>query len=406
MNTRWIANPYYCYILSFGSVFFVYSWGWSEIYPTLSVQVIIFLFFSFGIAFVAGNRLKSKISYSNISTSSRKNTVVLAILLGYCLEFLYNGGIPLILLLRGIRIEYMEFGIPTFHVALHTFSGFYTVYLFHQYISSKQKVIFFQCLFLLVPNILVVNRGALIMTLCACLILYLFSIKKILLKKIILLFVIAILFFYGFGYLGNRRSFNGDSLAFPRLTQATDDFIEGNIPKEYYWFYIYASSPIANFQNATISNIRFRNDIAGFVAWEILPDFISKRIIPIEKDYDGLHRTEYSINPLLTVGSIYFEPFIRIGWYGPIVVFLYYIIFIYIYLYFFNKDSRYYLSAIAILCAMSVFNIFENMMNFSGLIFQLVFPFILSKIEKYKIRFYGFTFTKINIRYSKVKFRF
>ena len=282
MNTEIVKNPYYCYIISFGLALFIYSWGWSELYPALTVQVSGFLLCSFIIAFYVGKVVDKKLKYREANVDEKNQTIVLCLLLGYVLEILYNKGIPLILLLRGEDISYMEFGIPTFHVILHTFSSFYTVYIFHQYLSDKSKKLLFFVFALLTPHVLIVNRGALIMTIVACLILYLLSIRKIAMNRVFVIVIISLVFFFGFGYLGNGRSFNGDSAAFPRITRATDDFLESKIPNEYYWFYIYASSPFANFQNATISNINHRYDVPTFITWELLPDFISKRIVPIE----------------------------------------------------------------------------------------------------------------------------
>lgn len=390
MKTKLIGNPYYCYILSFGLAFFIYSWGWSEIYPKLTIEVILFLTATFVIAFVIGKKINSKLYYENIKASSKNRIIVIFIFVSYLLEFIYNGGIPIIFLYKGIDISYMDFGIPTFHVILHTFCSFYTIYIFHQYISNKNKRLLILVFILITPNILIINRGAIIMTLSACMIIYLLGIRKILIRRLLAILISLAVFFFGFGYLGNNRSFNGDSMAFPRVTQATSDFVDSYIPKEFYWFYIYASSPFANFQNATISNIKYRYDIGGFITWELLPDFISKRIIPIESDYDGTHRLEYSINPILTVGSIYFEPFIRLGWYGPVSIFLFYILFIYCYLKGLSRNSKYFISALAILCVISVFNMFENMLNFSGLIFQLVYPMFFSFLDKCNIKFVDF----------------
>ncbi|MFD2571262.1 hypothetical protein ACFSUS_11505 [Spirosoma soli] len=406
MKTKLFANPFYCYVLSFGLALLIYSWGWSEIYPTLTADVSIFLISSFMIALYLGKKISYKIEYKKITGSDASKSIIMLIILSYIVEFTYNKGIPIFLLFSGADLAYMDFGIPTFHVILHTFTCFYTVYTFHQYTSTKDNRLLLFVIILLLPNILIVNRGALIMTLTACLIVYLFSIGKVLLSRVVVLLISACIFFYGFGYLGNARSFNGDPYAFLRLTKATDNYTESLIPKEYYWFYIYASSPFANFQNATLTSVKHRYDVGTFITWELLPDFISKRIVPMEADYDGLNRLDYSINPILTVGSIYFEPYIRLGWYGPILVFLFYVTFVYFYIKTFPRHSKYFTSGLAILCVISVFNMFENMINFSGLSFQMLFPFILSRLERYRVRFIGFNVNRVRFPLFAKKIRF
>lgn len=399
MNTKLILNPYYCYIISFGLALLIYSWEWSEIYPALSLSVTVFLIITFVLAFVVGRLVGRKLVFTKILISKVNTEIVLSILTGYTIEFIYNGGIPLFFILKGVEIKYMEFGIPTFHVFLLTFSSYYAVYVFHQYLSSRNKKLLLSFMLLLLPYILIVNRGAFIMILTACLIIYISFINEISIKEFVILLIITSIFFYGFGYLGNLRSFNGDSMALLNLTKATDNFKNSLIPKEFYWFYIYASSPFANFQNATIVSLTHNYDLPRFVTWELLPDFISKRIIPIELDYEGLNRLDYSINPILTVGSMYFEPFIRMGWSGPIIIFLFYTTLVYLYISLLPATSSYFLSAIAILCVISIFNVFENMLNFSGLSVQLIYPILFYRLEK--VKFTGFRFKKVVFRFNK-----
>lgn len=384
MKTKLLANPFYLYILSFGAALIIYSWQWSEIYPRLSIEVIVFLLFSFIISFLLGSNVSEMIKYVEVSSDKNNAKIGAFIIISYAIEIVYNGGIPLFLLFKNGSIDYMNFGIPTFHVFLHTFTSFYTIYSFQQFIDNKNYKTGLLVLILLLPNILIVNRGALIMTVTACAIIYIFKTRIIAIKRVAILIVLILSFFYGFGYLGNQRSFNGDPYAFLKLTDAREDYVNSNIPKEYYWFYIYASSPFANFQNATILSKRHRYDVSTFLTWEFLPDFISKRIIPLEQDHDGNIRTDFSVNPLLTVGSMYFEPFIRMGWVGPISIFFHFVCIIYLYVKFFLKKDKYFVSGLAILCVFSIFSMFENMINFSGLSFQLVYPILLSKINNFK----------------------
>ncbi|UHG91716.1 hypothetical protein [Spirosoma oryzicola] len=404
MRTKIIANPFFCYIFSFGLSLLIYSWGWSELYPALTVEIVIFLLTSFLIAIIAGRRVGNRIKFKTIGIDEANWKIIVFILLGYILEFIYNGGIPVYLLFKGNDIAYMDFGIPTFHVLLHTFTSFYTVYIYHQYISNRNNKLLILLFLLLIPNILIVNRGALIMTLTACLIIYLLSIGRVVVKRLLILFIGACIFFYGFGFLGNARSFNGDSTALLKVTKVSDDFTDGFIPNEYYWFYIYASSPFANFQNATITSVKHKYDVLTFVTWELLPDFISKRIVPIDEDLEGKNRLDYSIHPTLTVGSIYFEPFIRMGWYGPIIVFLFYTAIVFSYIKLFPTDSKYFITSVAILCVISIFNIFENMINFSGLSVQLIFPILLSRLEKVKVTFSNLKTINLVFLRKKIKF--
>ncbi len=398
MRTHFLINPLYWYIFSFGIALFIYSWSWSEMYPVLTFSVFVFLLFTFSVSYIIGKIVQKKIVYNSFPISENNDFFVIVILFGYILEYSYNGGVPLITLLRGGGIEYREFGIPSFHVFLLTFTNYYAIYLFAQYLDTRNKKVLLFFLLLISTNISIVNRGAAIMCLTSCIILYLYRIKYVSKKKIVVIFLAILFFFYGFGYLGNQRSFNGDAYAFLRLTNVNNDFLESEVPKEFYWFYIYASSPFANFQNA-VTNVRKHNyDIPTFIVWELIPDFISKRVIQPENDVDGANRLDYSVNPLLTVGTTYFEPYIRLGWVGPVILFIVFVSFVFTYIQFFTINSKYLIIAVSILCVMSVFNIFENMLNFTGLIFQLIYPVIFSFFEKRKVKFLLFRKIKLVLK--------
>lgn len=165
-----------------------------------------------------------------------------------------------------------------------------------------------------------------------------------------------------------------------KIGQAKHSFIESSIPKEFFWFYLYASSPLANLQN-NIDNIRHNNiDVINFFEFfnnEILPDFISKRInelLNLEK------ATFVLIDPNFNVSTVYTGSFFYLSWLGLIFMAIFILGFPLVYMSILSKKNLLNVSGIAILNTLYIFLIFDNMFSFSGLSFQLIYPLLMSKI--------------------------
>ena len=395
IKTNILTNPFCVYVISFIFVFFAYSLGWSTLFPPISIQVKLFFCITFFISllFAYPINLFNKDILFEIPNSSLNVKILVFITLGYILEFFYNKGVPLFLLLFGKDVNYVAFGIPTFHVLLHTFTSFYGIYIFHQFLSTKEKPLLIFTLYTMVPHILIINRGAVFIMLIAMLFVFLFSIKNIKIINIIGLFVVFIIVLYFFGLLGNKRSFAGDNLSFPNATNVTDRYLESKIPKEYYWTYVYMASPLANFQY-NVDSKRINANIFDYlliIRNELIPDFISKRLPDLNIN-NNIEKQPDLIVPFLNVSTVFTSAYTMIGWMGPFIIYFYGVILIYIFIFIVPKSSKYYITGFSILLTIMVFNTFTNMWNFSGLSFQLVYPvlgtWLNRKYLKYKYKNY------------------
>ncbi len=383
-STKWIINPFLIYVFSFLFCIVVYLFGWSSSYPVLSLSFILFFSFTFIVSFYLGiivYRYK-EIEFKPIIESNAGSLIFILILFGYLMEFYNNKGIPLLMIFNGIDYDYRLFGIKSFHVILLTFHGFYSVYLFHQLLSkfSLYKLLYFLVLLLL--NVLIMNRGALIITLIQCAFLTLLYFDKIRTRLIFLAVLFFIVFSYFFGYVGNLRSAHGDNKYIPRVNGATSTFLESKVPNEYFWMYLYISSPLANFQNS----IYFADTQSSLKEKKItiincfLPSFITKRLIDVESRTKKSHL----IHMNLTVCTIFNEMYLYFDWFGPIIMFLYLIAFSFIYLIIIPSQSRYFITSLVLLCSFMLFNTFDNMFSFSGLSLQLFYPVLFMILEKMK----------------------
>lgn len=389
-------NPYFIYVVSLLVVLSVYLLGWSGIFPELGLPLLLFLTISIVISLLIGRAFISrKIIFFNKLESKKSNFyIAYGIFLGYIIEFAYHKNFPLLSILTNGNLSYHEFGIPTFHVFLVTFNSFFSVYLFQTVLSTnKQKIqIFILFLFTLLPSVLIINRGMLIMILMSCTFVYLIKYQsKITFKKILILGITAVVFFYIFGVAGNIRLNNTyqtnrsllDNNLFLQIGGATQEFRDSSIPKEFFWSYIYIASPMANLQK-NIQDFEHQTDVSlpdtlFFSVTQLLPDFISKRIVGL---YEVDKVSVLQITPELNVATAFAEPYVILGWVGISLFTLFILTFAFFYIVLLKwLNSDYFVVGVAILNTIFVFNTFSNMFAFTGLSFQLFYPLLFTFIN-------------------------
>ncbi len=385
MKTNWLANPYYLYALAFGLVLWVYGWGWTTLYPALTVPVVGFWLTGVGLMAGLGWWVQPRLGYQPIAISPLNGWAIALITAGYMAEFTYNRGIPLVLILAGADYDYMTFGIPTFHVFLQTFAPFYTVYWFHQWLSNRGGWRLAGFGWLLLLNVCVVNRGSTLMILAACLIIFLQERGQVSRRQLLGLLVGMIGFFYLFGALGYSRSSAGQKEPFYDLTQTTDAFRTGWVPGEYLWFYLYVSSPLSNFQNVVDQAHDIRYNVPGFVGDQLLPDFIYKRFVDPVADPDFLEADRYLVVVFLNASSTYYSAYRRMGWPGTVILLLALATLMMVVLRGVGSNSPYRQTTIALLGCMAIFSTFDNMIRFTGASFQLVYPVLLTLLHRYRL---------------------
>lgn len=399
-----MINPYFIYVLSFLAVLITYLFGWSNLFPEIEITLLLFIIISTLIALFTGKAFMKRkiITFNKIEYRKSHVWVTIAILLGYMVEFIYHRNFPLLAILNRTSLSYHEFGIPTFHVLLVTFNSFYSILLFQSIISKtknrKLSVVLF--LLTLIPSILIMNRGMLILILMSCVFVYLIKYQQnITFKKVVSLSIIAVLFLYLFGIVGNVRVNNSyqtdtsllDNSLFLQIGGATEEFKESIVPKEFFWAYIYIASPLANLQE-NIGDYEHEGDITVadsllFGSTQLLPDFISKRVIAY---YEAEKPSVLLITPELNVATAFAEPFAILGWVGISVFTIVIFIFAFFYILFLKSlKSEYFVIGVAILNTIFVFNTFSNMFSFSGLSFQLVYPILFSFLKMKSLSFTG-----------------
>jgi hypothetical protein len=391
MKTKWFTNPIWVYSWIWILVMLVYNLRWSNYYNNLSLKLIYFFVITFFFSFLGGYILEisKKNKFKEIPVSNYNLTLLLFLWVGYILEFLYSGGIPLLLVLKGSFGNYKDFtGIPTFHVILASYTIFLGVYFFHQFISTKtnKKLLLFLILAVL-PNLLVINRGAVIITLIACLIIYLMKQYIVKIAKIIKIVLGILVVLFLFGNLGNlRNELSADNKEYIlSLGGATDEFISGNVPFEYYWGYLYIASPLGNLDNL-VNNYDPKFDIHNVpnLMFEFTPDFISNRLRLMFNDGQIEDISNYLVVESLNAPTVYFRSYFLLGWLGMWSMFSFSMFSVFFYLFILPSSGKYYLTGLGILSSIIILNTFGNMWISSGTV--LIWPLIFSLFDKIKIK--------------------
>ena len=388
-------NPFYCYLFSFAISLTVYSFNWSTQYPALTGSLILFLMLTMAAHVLSGRYWKRiSTSWNNIMLAGDRNllkiTVFIYLLWGA--DFLYEGGIPLFKVIFGSPYNYRMFGVPSLHVFTVTFASFYTVYLFHLYLSTRNKFILAYYLINLAAALLIYSRAMFIFNISSSLLLLLFTMKKIPIRFFFLMPVVVLILFYFFGVVGtlrvsreSRQVYNNQ--LFLDIGGASEAFRNSWVPKEYFWPYIYLSSPVANLQQ----NIKWTQQpvpvtfrrVVAMINNELLFDFISKRTNRLFQLENIDHYTEnYTITGVFNVTTLYSRSFSYVGWWGMVIMAIASLLFPWAYLKILPTGSPFFVTGMAILCTMFLFMAYDNTFRFTGLGFQLVYPLLFTWLEK------------------------
>ncbi|MGE0770885.1 MAG: oligosaccharide repeat unit polymerase [Cyclobacteriaceae bacterium] len=380
-----IVNPYFLYIASFALALTVYQLGWSVYFPPLSASLLFFFCLTFLMAGIfAYNQYKAPGEYYRpIEVSGRKALMITAVLVvAWAIEFIFNGGIPLVDMLRGQRYDYRTFGMPTFHVVVVTFASFFATYLFHGFLSSRKRIFLWLCVLNLLPAILIMNRGMLLLNLSSCAFVYLLSLEgnQISFRWVFTCIAATVIVLFLFGVLGNFRLSNNLGRLYDRHLvfesgEAHESLRNSWLPSEFFWTYFYLSAPLGNLQH-NVYNAHPEHSLSTFAIFinnELVPDAISKRV----NAWAGLKpRQRLQVADHLNASTVFGGAYYYFGWAGMAMVFL---VLILIAQFFCSwqmlRTGRYGVTCLAVLNTLFLFLIFDNLLVFSGFSFQFFYPF-------------------------------
>ncbi len=384
-----MINPHVNYIISLVITVGMYLLGWSSLYPPLTDNLIGFLLLTLFLHGALAYYWKSKHFVLQKPKFSFFNPVATTVFLYFlwAADFLYEGGIPLVKILLNQPYNYRLFGVPSLHVFTVTFASFFTVYLFSLYLSTGNRQHLYLYLINLMAALLIYSRAMMAFNLVGSVMVYLLCSPQISWQKIIAGLALFICLAYVFGILGTKRvSFEArtkyDPALFLEIGEATPAFRSSGVPREFFWGYIYLSSPLANLQHnintyplQPFSMSRMMQHINN----EMTFDFISKRTNRLF----GVDREIENIIPYkpFNVSTVYSRSFSYQGWFGVALMAMFVLILPWLYVKILPAHP-YSLTGIAILNTMFLFLMYDNTIRFTGLGLQLVYPLALPAAEK------------------------
>lgn len=386
MKSKFLINPFVMYFVSFAIVLFFYSLGWSDAYPKLSWQLLLFLFVTTFIMLFLGYIFYQGNYFKYIKITPRPRMIKRLLVLNYFLliiEFYIARTIPLFEYLSGNKeMEYTDFGLPFVHVIVANLFPVLAIYTFHSILSTpkgKDRVKLYHYLFwAFLPAVLIFNRGMMLYEISCVTMLYMMYIKSV--KKIllgVLCTVVGVLFL--FGALGNLRTDTQQAKSLIlEIGDATPEFRESWVPQEFFWAYLYIATPIGNLQyNIDRLNVNLASDqdALEYVNFELLPEIISKRIADV---FNYTPKDRVLVINALNAASVYTGSYVYLGWIGMAITFCFTLFFIFATLLLVPFRSPYFCTAVVLICCVILFNVFSNMFTFMGLVPQLLFPILMS----------------------------
>ena len=378
-TARYLTNPFVAYAAGFFLALSVYSLGYSDLYPQLEEPLVWFLlatcvasgFLAFA---VGGNANAFEYGHESLEINL---FIFLAIMGVFAAEVIANGGIPLYLLTSNADFSYLDFGIPTVHVAFVGFCDFYAVYWFDLYVSGRGRSFLALSLAASSTSLLIVSRGAFIITLMALVIVYVQ--RRGFGRKLLISFAAcAAAALWGFAFVGDLRTHGatGESIILT-IGDASDRFLESNVPTALFWPYLYVSAPLANLQ-LNVSSRAASDAPALYFSMEWLPDFVSKRIVTEETISES---TPLRVKSQLTVSTMYGRGFLLFGWVGLLLSYVYFAVVTLAVLKILRR-SKYFIAASSILSSLAFLSIFDNMYVFAGGITQILAALLLFVFER------------------------
>ena len=310
----------------------------------------------------------------------------------FLVEFVVFRTIPLLSYLLGNADSslYQEFGIPFIHViAVNLFLvlGFFIFQCFVLTTDKKLKYSFLKLfIFIFLSLATLMNRAVLMYMLMGALIIFCFVKKKVV-KYIGSIGLVLFCVLFLFGVLGNIRN-GGDNESGKKymnnLCEVTPEFEKSIVPTEFLWPYIYITSPLSNVEftiDRTHPEVTLDNAISLIVN-ECCPQLISKRL-NVDRKSGKL------IISNLNVGSVYMDSYACLGWLGMITMFAFMFFFVEVNLSLVPRNNAFFLTLLILLNIIVMFNIFDNMFIFSGVVpavfVVVVLSFIARKYQLFKM---------------------
>ncbi|MFP4487949.1 MAG: oligosaccharide repeat unit polymerase [Bacteroidales bacterium] len=313
LNIQVILNPFFVYCISFLVAIILYLFSWSDLYPPISLSLVIFLGVSFilflSAGYFTGNLKTSKhnIRESELFIVDILFIIIIALAVA---DIVGTGYLPIL----NRQYDYKVFGVSVLDPLFNTLSIYFSLVFLNTFLSKKKIRFVLYCILLLIVQVLILRRGTIVWMLTSWIFLILLYVRRIPIKVIIAGILVIPIVSLLFGLYGNFRSNINEEMTLDGLG-ASSEFKDLNISHYHYMTYLYISSPLANLQKNIESgkNELDKKDFKSFLFYCIIPQSITARIKNIIKIREP---DPELITPSLIVGSVYMLAFNTMGWLG------------------------------------------------------------------------------------------
>jgi hypothetical protein len=378
-----ILNPFYWYSFIWSLILVLYSFSWSTLYQALSPDLLLFFLVTIVLSFLLGTLFFKFFVIpegykKDINIRSNAPIYIAGVLgLAFVANFLYGHEIPLFAILfhRGSYADFIP--IPTFYVLLQTFSIAFIVYCVYVlcYAKSTDKAKWWYLLYAGVPFVnflLVVNRGAILFTLFASLLVVLSS-RSFKWWWHLLFVGVFLLLFVLFGVMGNLRyGFRIFDYTYIRELLVLSPSYPSGLFDAFLWVYAYVVTPLGNLNAYVLSGTYEPSRLMLLVT--LLPDFLSKRLFSAFSTEIPLVATYFNVS------TGYAVPYKYGGRLGLWFMYGAQLVLVLLVRIFSEKDEKPML--LAFLATFIAYMFFTNIISYSGLSFAIVFPLAYSIYKK------------------------
>lgn len=369
------TNPFLVYIGAFAAVLGTYKLGWSSLYPPLSFPLLAFFAGTFVVAGSLAFAFRSTTARIREHRPTLPGWVVFPLIPMMLADIVYNGGVPLIMIASG-HFNYandLEL-VPHLHVFTVTFGSAFSTIRFADFLGTKRQRYLLEAALPIIYFVAIVYRGPAAITLVSWGFVYLIA-ERPRWPALMALAAIAVAGLYLFGLFGNYRM--QSSVHLLERAQASPTFMKSGIPTTFFWAYVYLTSPMANLELSIDAERPAPPAPIEFAVSELVPDIVSKRVLPLMGITSRVSTPEAARG--LNVATMFGRPFILMGWTGMTIMFAVFAAFVGAYLYLIRNSSLA-VPALALLSTFVVFSTFQNMIAYSGVFLQLIWPLLLTPL--------------------------
>jgi len=307
--------------------FFLFKWtglkvyAFNEIFPLIIMLLGTFIV-CYSLLFLVGLSLNSFILKSQRhivsidvkALSGRLKPLFVFWAVISVIEILLSRGLPVIWLITGSSLNYMDFGLRGLHGLMNSLllaCSLFSMLLF--FVTRKRQ-------FLIIPvisfiwGVAVISRALILSNMLQILILYVY-IYGFSFREFLKVAVMVLLFILVFGVIGDFRS--GEFSEFVGVTESYPSFL----PSGFLWVYVYMMTPINNLYNTCLFmtpsfDLSFENTLSS-----LFPSFIRKLIFDTGVGQQGDLVTE-----AFNISTAYIGPYKDYGNFGIVILSIFYAI--------------------------------------------------------------------------------